>query len=153
MAVANEFLGLRNTTVLPAQMQLQKLVYISHGWNLAINHQPLVNERPEAWDNGPVFRSMWNHIKDYGYSSKTCLLGSPTGQIYKAALTSDEQKVIQQVWAKYRRFSGYDLSEMTHRPNTPWSKAYFSRGQNASLSNVEIEQHYRELALAGRASG
>ena len=55
-AVANEFLkragrGKADLT----QMQIQKLVYIAHGWTLAIYDKPLTSIEPEAWDRGPVY--------------------------------------------------------------------------------------------------
>ena len=137
-------------------MQLQKLVYISHGWNLAINNAPLVNELPEAWDNGPVFRSIWNQLRDIGYSHmpdgpRAAVLIDRKGSVITESLDSSEINVISHVWNKYRSYSGYDLSRMNHLPNTPWYKAYFERGKNAALSNREIQEHYVELAMAGRA--
>lgn len=66
-AVANEFLELAGE-IMP-QIKLQKLVYIAHGWNLAIQNEPLVTGEFEAWDGGPVSRRLWNHIRDFGYGS------------------------------------------------------------------------------------
>lgn len=149
LAIANEFLKLRGGTSLPAQMQLQKWVYIAHGWNLAINQEPLVSDRPEAWDGGPVFRAIWNHIRDWGFGQSR-LLENREKVPYSALLNNREVKIISLVWDKYRSFTGYELSQMTHQPNTPWTKAYFGRGQNAAISNRDTQEHYTELALAGR---
>ena len=44
------------------QMQLQKLVYIAHGWNLAINGEKLTHDDPQAWDYGPVYRDLWEAL-------------------------------------------------------------------------------------------
>ncbi len=85
LAVANEFLRRHQDVSIPAQMQLQKWVFNAHGWNLAINEEPLIGESAQAWDNGPVFRSIWDHIRDNGFGSKTKLLEDPpTGQPYSA---------------------------------------------------------------------
>ena len=40
--IANDFLALPNTSGRVTQMKLQKLTYISHGWNLVINDAPLL---------------------------------------------------------------------------------------------------------------
>jgi uncharacterized phage-associated protein len=150
LAIANEFLRRRSSTAWPAQMQLQKLTYIAHGWNLAINGKPLVASPPEAWDNGPVFREIWDHIRDYGYRGPHCTLVDPFTQAeIREQLDADEQAVIDHVWNKYKDQSGVALSRLTHQPGTPWSKAYEIR-QNAPLSNDDIRQHYIDLALAGR---
>lgn len=153
LAIANEFLRRRGSGGWPAQMQIQKLTYIAHGWNLAINKKPLVAEPPEAWDNGPVFRRIWDHVRDYGYRGTNCTFVDPfTNSEIKEELTPEEQAVIDHVWKKYGGYSGAQLSRMTHEPGTPWYKVYIEGdGKNEPLSNDDIQQHYVELALAGRA--
>ena len=51
LAIMNEFVERARPVNLP-QMKFQKLVYMAHGWNLAINNDPLVSNRIEAWDGG-----------------------------------------------------------------------------------------------------
>ena len=153
LAIANEFLRRRADTAWPAQMHIQKLTYIAHGWNLAINGEPLVGEVPEAWDNGPVFRTIWDHIRDFGYRGTNCTLANPvTKAEIREPLTPAETAIVDHVWAKYGARSAGELSKLTHEPGTPWSKAYFERGRNASLLDDDIKTHYVELALAGRAA-
>lgn len=149
-AIANEFLK-RNGGPMN-QMKLQKLVYIAHGWNLAINRSPLINDRIEAWDGGPVMRAIWNHIRDFGWNSENYLLRPPNGVPYEAKLTPAQGAVIDHVWRRYSQYTGLELSNMTHEPGTPWSNAYFGRGRNSPLSQSDIQQHFIELALAGRAA-
>lgn len=150
VAIANEFLDRRGSDAWPQQMLIQKLAYIANGWNLAINGQPLIEEPPEAWDNGPVYRSLWDHIRDSGYRGPNCTLTDPAlSQPLREPLTPSERQIIDHVWTKYGSLGAGKLSAMTHEPNTPWSRAY-ARGRNSSLRNDEITAHYRELALAGR---
>ena len=65
--IANEFIrrGLREGRAFD-QMQLQKLVYIAHGWCLAFSGEPLTGDRPEAWDFGPVYRRLANALQSQG---------------------------------------------------------------------------------------
>jgi uncharacterized phage-associated protein len=150
-AIANEFLRRRASDAWPQQLSIQKLTYIAHGWNLAINGRPLVSEAPQAWDNGPVFRSIWDHIKEYGYRGDSCTLVDPVSKSeIRAELAPAEKAVIDHVWAKYGSRTSSELSDMTHQPNTPWHKAYFGKNRNAPLDNEDIRRHYIELALAGR---
>lgn len=153
VAIANEFLRRRSDDGWPQQMLIQKLAYIANGWNLAINGEPLIRELPQAWDNGPVYRSIWDHIKNWGYRGPACTLTDPaTGTVVEEPLTASEREIIDHVWRRYGNLSAVRLSEMTHEPNTPWYKAYFGRGRNALLQPDEIKAHYTELALAGRGS-
>lgn len=146
-AIANEFLKLEGGPM--NQMRLQKLVYIANGWNLAINGEPLTDARIEAWDGGPVYRSIWNHIRDFGYNVKDRFFGMQ-GERYKANLSDEEKAVIRHVWKRYSGYTGLQLSKLTHQEGTPWSNAYFGKGRNAPLDQDEIKQHFVELALAGR---
>ena len=148
-AIANEFLKLSEGRPIN-QMWLQKLVYMAHGWNLAINQEPLVGGGTEAWDGGPVFRRIWNHMRDFGRNATGGLFGDTNGAPFQAELSEHEEAVIQHVWSRYGSYSGSQLSEMTHREGTPWSNAYFGRGRNANLLDEDIQQHFTELALAGR---
>ncbi len=146
-AIANEFLKLEGRPM--NQMRLQKLVYIANGWNLAINEEPLTKSRIEAWDGGPVYRAIWDHVRDYGYNVKARYFGLD-GKRFKAELDDDEKSVIQHVWKKYGGYTGHKLSQLTHQEGTPWSNAYFGRGRNSALLRADIQQHFTELALAGR---
>jgi uncharacterized phage-associated protein len=74
--IANEFIRLaaeEGRTFDP--MQLQKLVYIAHGWNLASFNQPLTGDRPEAWEFGPVYVRLSEALAAYGYEPVTALIG------------------------------------------------------------------------------
>jgi uncharacterized phage-associated protein len=129
-----------------------KWVFNAHGWNLAVNMQPLISEPAEAWDNGPVFRSIWNHIRDFGFDRGTSLLVDPaTGRPYEAELSVMERDIIDRTWKRYRFFSGQALSRMAHESGTPWTKAYFERGRNSRISDNDTLEYYTKLALAGRA--
>jgi uncharacterized phage-associated protein len=113
-AIANEFLRRRASAAWPQQLSIQKLTYIAHGWNLAINDEPLVSETPEAWDNGPVFRAIWDHIKEYGYRGDFCTLVDPRSkEVISAHFSPEERAVIDHVWAKYGDFNSDELSDMT----------------------------------------
>jgi len=150
LAIANKFAHKCSATI--PQMKLQKLVYIAHGWNLAVNKEPLIFDRIEAWDGGPVIRTIWNHIRDKGYDIQNRFFSNPfNNQAWDATLLDKEIGIIDHVWTKYGSYSGSDLSNMTHQEGTPWSNAYFGRGRNAVLLDNDIEQHFIELGMAGRA--
>ncbi|WP_068091729.1 Panacea domain-containing protein [Novosphingobium rosa] len=148
-AIANEFIKLSGNRPFN-QMWLQKLVYMANGWNLAINHNPLTDARIEAWDGGPVYRKIWNHLRDYGYDADSKLLCRPSDGPYEAPLSQEERDVIEHVWKRYGDYSGNELSQMTHHSGTPWSNTYFGRGRNAALDEGEIQRYFVDLALAGR---
>lgn len=147
-AIANEFIKLNRGRM--DQTKLQKLVYIAHGWNLAINRESLVEGSIEAWDGGPVMRSIWNHLRDFGYNAAGGLLGKTRSEPFVADLSISERAIIEHTWKKYNLYSGLELSKMTHQPGTPWTNAYFGKGRSCPISNVDIQNHFTEMAIAGR---
>jgi len=158
-AIANAFLSKSGGVGRLTQMQVQKLVYIAHGWLLGLAGEPLVDREPEAWDRGPVFPGLRERIKLAGSSPLTSLIhendgnpfvefaGGNRGAVFTAALTPYEQSVIDHVWSRYGSMNAFRLSDLTHLPSTPWSKVYRDgAGRNETISNELIREHYNELA-------
>ena len=67
LAIANEFLRrAKDDGRELTQMHLQKLVYLAHGWCLAVTGKPLIEEKIQAWDYGPVIKPLYDALKSYG---------------------------------------------------------------------------------------
>ena len=149
--VANSFIKRANDEGVKDidQLKIQKLVYCMHGWNLAVNGEPLVGEFFEAWPYGPVLSSLYhefksskkNRIEDYASD-----IDPSTGEeraLMVAPSVSDFYELFDKVWSRYKGFSGIQLSALTHAPGTPWSLARARRDDY--LSNDEIRNHFIEL--------
>ncbi len=158
-AVANEFLELaKKDGQQLTQMQLQKLVYFAYGWYLAITGTRLIDERVEAWQWGPVIPSIYKEFKRFGSSSVTEPAREVTfrdGKVgfFPARIQSDDPKadglalqVIKRVWDIYGKYSASALSNMTHAPNSPWSKTSDREIRGTDIEDTLIVQYFRELA-------
>ena len=175
-AVANEFLersGRDSQLLTP--MQLLKLVYITHGWHLAVTKVPLFEEPVQAWKYGPVVPSLFHEFKVYGgkpilrmahYAGQwpsevnpeepELVVSSP----FLPSDGSDALQVLDWVWKVYGGKAAWELSEMTHKDGTPWSKAVAQmRAQHPGrgwvpdyvIPNPDIRQHYLDLWNSTRA--
>ena len=166
VAIANEFLRMPGAAEIVTQMQVQKLVYISHGWNLALNDAPLVSEPVEAWAYGPVYRDLYDHTKFFGKepigreiteddrSSVAVFLmrNDMRRPPYRAHLMPREAEVLRHVWNRYGDLNGVELSRLTHRSGTPWFQTFTKDGRDGIIPEKLIKEHYQQLARAAAAN-
>lgn len=156
--IANEFIrrALANNRLL-TQMQLQKLVYIAHGWYLAINNTALTNDSPQAWDYGPVYPLLWEALKGYGSNPVTetikvgdtgvgCFMDNAHEEVF-ASLNEEQSEFIDKIYGMYSVFHAFQLSAMTHRQDTPWYKKYVEeRNLKGVIDNPSIKAHFTDIA-------
>jgi uncharacterized phage-associated protein len=140
-SVANAFLELaRRSGKSLTNMQLQKLVYIAHGYSLAKLRQPLFHNNIHAFEWGPVIPNLYKTLRQYG-----------AGEVKDYILTNEspisedsaEMEIIREVWQDYGEFSGLELSALTHRTGTPWSETWRTN-QFGVISDELIAEYYRQ---------
>ena len=148
-AIANAFLMLSARRDLSSTV-LEKLVYFAHGWSLAIDRTPLIDERIEAGDSGPRVRSIRHHDLTYDRSAEGLIERIP-GQAYVCDLTEGQTDILAAVWKRYASHTSYELASMTMMPGTPWANAFFGKRPDARISDEAIRCHFVRLAEAGRA--
>ena len=145
-AIANKILSMRESTGLPVtMMQLIKLVYIADGWSLALLGQPLAKHNPQAWQYGPVYPVLYTALRKFGSQPVTSpVLLKGTEVPFSEEFSEDEEKILRQVVDSYGKLSAFKLSDLTHRPGTPWSKA-METGIYSEISTMEMAKHFEEL--------
>jgi len=147
IAIANYFIkrSMADGTEL-TPMKLVKLVYIAHGWYLALKGEPLLPEAIEAWKYGPVVSKVYHTFKKYGRDCITSL--EYQGNNIPDVTDSETTTFLDKIWDVYKKYTGLQLSTLTHQPNTPWDIAWNSEnGCNAKsviIRNELIEAHYKE---------
>ena len=158
--VADYFIARTGGRLTP--LQVIKLTYIAHGYSLALLNEPLIEETVEAWKYGPVVPSLYHAAKKYGGGKITELLycGVPTNdrESVEGAIdfieghVSDEQKeVLDGVLDTYGKFTGFELTKMTHLQDTPWKRFYRPRSYGQKIPNQTIKEYYREIVDNGGA--
>lgn len=96
-------------------MQLIKTVYICHGWMLGVHGKALVSDEPQAWDYGPAYPILYQKLKPFR--------SSPIKAPESLDLTTfnvTEKALVTAVVEHYSKYSGIELSMMTHQQDTPW---------------------------------
>jgi len=91
--------------------KIQKLLYCCYGCTLAAFNERLCDEHPCAWRYGPVFPSVFRHIrKDFLFPINACECG--ISEVMKPFL----EKVID----AFGQYSASRLTAWSHKPNSPW---------------------------------
>lgn len=135
-------------------LQLQKLVYIAHGYHLAQTDKPLINETVEAWKYGPVIPALYSEFSHVGARPILGRAFEETIPNLKASeLLMDKRwesiDVVLRVWNKYKEFGALELSAMTHEAGTPWDvtrkklKNRFKK--NPPIEDETIKEYYKKL--------
>ena len=152
-AVANYFLDRAKRDRIPmTQMKIQKLVYIAHGWHLAMLDRPLIREKIEAWRWGPVIPDLYHDLKEFGNQPVTresveiVIEGTAVNlrapKISFADRDTDKTKILlDRVWRVYHGYTAAQLSAMTHREETPWQE--MARNLKIYIPNKLIQRYYK----------
>ena len=152
---ANRLIALSREAGAPlTHMQLQKLVYIAHGWNLAIHDERLTLDNPKAWRFGPVYELLWERLRYAGTQQITREItgGSvfPHAKADAGIFTENAEKAIELVHGDYAKYEAFQLSALTHASGTPWKKIYNGgRGKFRIIPADMIREHFISLASAG----
>ena len=139
------------------QMQLQELVYIAHGWCLAITGEPLTGDRPEALDHGPEYRRLAEALARWGLDPVTSKIviadEMPSFSKMDATLTVGtelfpiERDILARVCADYGGLQTSQLATLTHAEGTPWDQVFASgAGKRRDIPHELIRIQFAEIA-------
>lgn len=160
-AVANYFLDrAKEEGIGITPMKLQKLLYFAHGWHLGFDKGPLLSERIEAWQYGPVVRSVYSEFARYGNTPidgravdssirpASWWLGKPEVVLSPAKLECSDQatmQILDGVWNAYKKFTPIQLSTMTHESGTPWANVTKdgTDSQKRDIPDEQIAEHFK----------
>lgn len=152
--IANRFIVCAMAAGCPlTPLQVMKLTYIAHGWSLGLRDRRLITDTVQAWRYGPVIPSLYSRLKLFG--------STPVRHEIKAGMfdagrdkeiEADDLALVDDVYAKYGKFDGIQLSNLTHMKGTPWHQVYSPTEFNVPIPDSLIKSHYQELARQ-RAGG
>ena len=141
LAVADKLIRLAREAETPiTPMQVQKLAYFSHAWNLGLGYGPLFQDAVESWQYGPVIRSVYHALKPYG--------DVPVAEpilVDEEAFTPLESTVINAIYKQYGELDGLKLSQMTHAEGSPWQETYLRDKRSTIIHNHVIRDYYAGL--------
>ncbi len=150
--IANFFLAKSLSTGIPVTpMKLLKLVYLSHGWYLGYSKEPLISEAVKAWPYGPVILSLYERVKKYGNKPIAELIDfNSDGKVGPEEFPTGSfvHKILESVWNTYKNYTGLQLSDLTHRADSPWDKTIKESGVYSVIPYNYIQDYYERLVNA-----
>ncbi len=143
ITVADEILRLaKKAGKFLTPLQLMKLVYISHGWSLAIRNVDLFPDRIEAWKYGPVIPDLYQATKHFG---RNAIPFSAIDDEKPHSVDDATLNFLGEVFKQYGHLTGIQLSNLTHKSGTPWSQVYEEGIYGIEIPDDLIRNHYLSL--------
>ena len=157
-------------------LQINKLVFVCHGWTLGIHGHPLIdNSRAQiqAWKYGPVVEGVYYMLRPFGRSKVTfdsfcshianriALNDSTLTDAYRQAMLkklekfrmqhTEVAKVLDDVFENYSDYTGSQLITITHQRGSPWDRCYRQRRYNLfsriiPIPDSLIKSYYQQLS-------
>lgn len=125
-------------------LKLQKLLYYIEAWHMVFLNKPIFADNIEAWQHGPVIRTVWNHFKRHSILYDEL----PVCKTCTCNLSDEQRAIIDDVLDEYGDKTGYYLENLTHSEE-PWQKARKSNDQ--IISKIFMKQYYGARLNAGKS--
>ncbi len=128
--VANYILDYTDKNEIPVtNLALQKITYFCHVWFLVVANKPLIKQKFEAWEFGPVLPYLYSCFKEFGgqrITNRATRLDPNTGNkvIAKINLDRAEERLLENIVSFYSRLSAIQLVEQSHVSGGPWHEAW-----------------------------
>ena len=118
--------------------KLQNLLYLSHGWHLAIYDEPLLTEEFEAWKFGPMLNELYLKYKNIGNFLITI-------REKKIPMEEKTEKFLDFIWDRYKIFSDEEIHSLTHQNDSPWKHIVNNPKKNADqvIPNILLKNFYK----------
>lgn len=138
--IANQFIEQADAAEIElTHMQVQKLVYFAHALSLSIEGKPLIREPFFAYPFGPIEKNLYNALRVHG-RSPVSLIRHDNAEV----LTENEEFIINGVFKRMGRLSGYDLSRRSHVPGGPWDVTWNRIEEFGVIENARIAAFYEK---------
>ena len=140
--IANEFIERAMDDFHPISMlQTMYLVYIAHGWMLAIHDRKLVVHKFFAQDFGPYNMDLFRKLDKH-----TVTAWEPIYDVMSDVDTSDfdddELDIITKVANRYSKFSSTYLGYLCVKPGTPYAEVWNPLVRRVMIHDDLIKDYY-----------
>lgn len=139
-----------NVPVTP--MKLQKILFFAASEYSKKTHKPLLTERFEPWQYGPVVRSVYSEFKSFAGNPIRSFAKDAQGQAFVIEEKYDPNlaDALNAVWERTKNRDAVDLSRITHLENSAWYNAFVARMPYIESDSIEKDETYSNTLNLGR---
>lgn len=119
-------------------LKLQKILYYTQGFYLALHETELFPEEFQAWTHGPANPQIYDTYKIYGYSA----ISEP--EDYENPFDVDTIKFLNNVWETFGIYDAKYLEELTHQ-ETPWILARGNCKPGEKCTNIITKESMKDF--------
>lgn len=136
-----------------SNLALQKIIYFCHVWSLVKLGKPLVKQKFEAWQFGPVLQYVYREFREFERDSITSRAKkvSPLSgemEIVGYDLDDDTTLFLRNVVLVYSGISVGNLVDLSHAKGGPWDVVWNHGGKvnpGMTIDNDLIANYYAAL--------
>lgn len=121
-----------------SNLEMQKLLYLSHMIHLGTNGKQLVSGHFEAWDLGPVHPVLYHKAKVFGARPVLNIFRSVPGP----QDGTEECATLDSTMDEMSSLSGPQLVSITHWDHGAWARNYIPGERGIIIPDSHIEDEY-----------
>lgn len=135
-------------------LKLLKLLYFAHGWYLIAREGALLRNSFEAWKLGPVLPIVYRAFDGTGDNPiRTRALQfnvmRESWEPARAVFDDFDMSFLRWVYVSYCKYDAFQLSDLTHAPDSPWSRVWEAGKRNVlpgmKITDDEIKRYFSIL--------
>lgn len=139
-------------------IEINKLVYLAHGWYLGFKGTPLILDTIEAWEHGPVIPTLLYTFRRYGNNQidtlELCQTKIRSDDLHEqekfevrkkelfSRFSNDENVIMDSVIEKWEKHSENELLGHTSSKEDPWYEIYYEKNEEL-INNYILKNHYK----------
>ena len=123
------------------KMWLNKIVYFIYERALIDIKVLLTPARLEAWEYGPVFREIYLSFPkkfDFTYYQRYNVKKRQSEEA-RDEFECEDLRIFDQVWLEFGHLTASKLTNISHKPGSPWSRIWTYRGKANPGMVIDIE--------------
>lgn len=149
--VADYFLAFANECEeLITNLKLNKLVYYTQAWHLALFNDPMFDDEIEAWVHGPVLPAVYDVYKHFKWTP--IIKHDLNLEEIKQQFSAEKQELLDDIVEVYLPKTAYEL-EQTTRCEDPWIIARDGlepdRASHKVITHDTMQKYFAELLKQG----